>query len=209
MAQHTEDLGLTNLRGDDLVERLSELLHQQNSKIAKLEASLELLRIYQENSDTLLHADEILKITEPELATSFVTGAEDHFSRMEGFHGLEFGADGKAYRWAGETGTVSFHCYVNRGVRLRATLELFNAVHPDTIPNATLYEGNDALTLKVKDSEDKPWPQLTTVLPIKKKASGMTVLRYKFPHSKQLTDADTRIASVAFHRFSLLPVEQE
>ena len=208
MTQHIEDLGLSNLRGDDLVERLSELINQQNAKISKLEASLELLRIYQENSDTLLHAEEMITVKEPELATSFFTGAEDHFTRMEGFHGLEFGGDGKAYRWCGENGTLSFNCYVSRAEPLKVTLELFNSVHPDNIPQAVLYEGSTTLPVEVRDSEEKPWPQLTTVLPAAKKTTGMTVLRYKFPHAKQLTDTDTRVASVAFHKFSMLPAEQ-
>jgi hypothetical protein len=208
MSHHSEGLGVAHLKGQELVERLSEIIERQNDRISKLEASLELLRIYQENSDILLHANEVITAKAPELASSYSICADQHFSRADGFHSLEFNDHGRPYRWCGEAGNLTFRFYVDRSQPLIVTLELFSAVHPDNIHGLELFEKSDSLPLIVVE-DHKPWPHIVCTLPPMPNVSGATVLRYNFPVTQQLSEQDGRVASVAMHRFSVETPELE
>ncbi|WP_428929893.1 hypothetical protein [Marinibacterium sp. SX1] len=196
----------SSLHGTDLVRKLVDTLAHQARRIDALESSVQLLNAYQEGRDLLLNIQEPVSATEIEMASSFELSAMEHLPRSSGFHGIEFDNAGNPFRWAGESGLLTFTCYIDRGRPNTVTLDLINSVEPANYEHLAFFD-DDAERQVTLEKTTPAGRRVTSVLPSRDQATGPTTLTFRFPHFRRLSEDDRRTAAVAFH--SLLVTGEE
>lgn len=189
---------LTGLRGNELVKVLAKKLAELEKSCETLNKKLELLSAYEQSRDILLAVNEPIIASDAKLSRYHEVLASEAFTLGEGFHQLEFNKDGQPYRWAAQDGHISYSCAVDRSFGTSFGVELYNTVAPENYTGLQVFDGSDLIKVTVDT--------YGSVAIIKgklaaKRGQGHTVhLTLRFPVTRELSDADKRVAGVAFHK---------
>lgn len=198
---------LEGSQGDELLRKLASVLAAQERRIEELAASLQLLTIYEKHGGAQLSAmagttPHDMPAPAPRYASSYEVSASDYLLEADGFHAVEYGNRGLAFRWAAITGTMRFTFYVDRSAPLAMELVFFNSVNPANYEKMMLVEGDTEVPIARADVDGQV--RLASVLPAKPFA-GETNLILHIPYVRRLGAEDARVAGVAFHKLTVGP----
>lgn len=190
----------------ELHRKLAAILAAQDRKIEELTSRLQLLTIYEKHGGAQVPAPDKAKPDEKQAASTYASTyevlASDYLLHADGFHAVEYGVKGLAFRWAAISGTMKFTFYVDRSRPLDIVMILFNSVDAQNYEKMRLSEGDNDIAVARADIEGQI--RLTSTLPPRSNA-GETNLTFHIPHVRRLAEGDARIAGVAFHKLTAAP----
>ena len=198
---------LEGAQGEELLRKLASVLAAQERRIDELASSLQLLTIYEKHGGAQLSAlvdtmPDRKPAAAPRYASSYEVSASDYLLEADGFHAVEYGNGGLAFRWAAIAGTMRFAFYVDRSLPLAMELVFFNSVNPSNYEKMLLVEGESEVPIVRADVDGQV--RLASVLPARQYA-GETNLTLHIPYVRRLGAEDARVAGVAFHKLTVGP----